>query len=50
VTGSLAAQPFDILHEYALRVSRLRVPVSLYVCALSRRTVMNHAGSFPVRR
>src|SRR6266850_1426089 len=44
VAGSLAVQPFDILHEYALRASRLRVPVSLHVCTLSRRTFMNNAG------
>src|SRR5467141_1072916 len=28
-----------------LRASRLRVPVSLRVCTLSRRTFMNNAGS-----
>ena len=31
-TDSPAVQPFDILHEYALSASRLRVPVSLRVC------------------
>src|SRR5580765_4198461 len=30
-----------------LRASRLRVPVSLRVCTLSRRTFMNHAGEWP---
>ena len=44
MTGSLAAQPFDILHEYALRALRLRVPVSLRVCTLPQRTFMNNAG------
>jgi hypothetical protein len=43
VTGSLAVQPFDILYEYALRASRLRVPVSLRVYTLLRRTFMNNA-------
>jgi len=27
-----------------LRASRLRVPFSLRVCTLSRRTLMNHVG------
>jgi hypothetical protein len=44
VTGSLAVQPFDILYEYALRASRLRVPVSLRVYTLLRPTFMNNAG------
>jgi hypothetical protein len=43
-TGSLAVQPFDILHEYASGLHDSECPFSLRVCTLSRRTVMNNAG------
>lgn len=43
-SGRLAAHPLDILLQVGLGLSRLRAPVSHGISAISRRTVMNHAG------
>jgi hypothetical protein len=42
--GGLAARSFDVLLQVRLTPSRLHAPVSLGDYAISRRTVMNHAG------
>jgi hypothetical protein len=46
--GSLAAQLVNILFQVCLPPSRLRAPVSLADCAISRRTVMNNPGCHPL--
>ncbi|TKB64174.1 MAG: hypothetical protein E8D48_00505 [Nitrospira sp.] len=43
--GRLAARAVDILFQVCLPASRLRVPVSHGVAAVSSRTVMNNVGS-----
>ncbi|MBS0183264.1 MAG: hypothetical protein JSS39_12745 [Nitrospira sp.] len=42
--GRLAARAVDILFQVCLPSSRLRVPVSRGVSAVSSRTVMNNVG------
>jgi hypothetical protein len=42
--GRLAAQSIDILFQVCLPPSRLRVPVSRGVLAVSSRTAMNNVG------
>ena len=44
MTGSLAVQSFDILHEYASRLHRSECPSRFASASLSRRTFMNNAG------
>jgi energy-converting hydrogenase Eha subunit B len=43
-TGGLAVQSFNVLFQVRLSPSRLHAPVSLGVCTISRRTVMNNQG------
>jgi len=42
--GGLAVRSVNILFQVCLPPSRLRAPVSLGDCAISRRTAMNNAG------
>ncbi len=43
--GGLAAQSVTVLQGVRLPPLRLHAPISLRDCAISRRTIMNNAGS-----
>jgi hypothetical protein len=44
--GGLATRSVNILFQVCLLPSRLRAPVSLGDCAISRRAVINNAGQY----